>query len=104
MAKCLLPHQTLRLTRLQQVLSSLNFCKPFPVIDPPTTTNMIAMAALSGGSGSYNWGQVVDTYTTAYTAFRAAVIESELAVNNEKLGNVTPYDSCLPSLITTVML
>jgi hypothetical protein len=62
------------------------------VIDPPTITHMIAMAALCGGSGDYSWGQVVDTYTTAYTSFKAAHTESVLAVNNEDPeGMVNPY-------------
>lgn len=53
---------------------------------------MIAMAALSGGSGSYTWEQVVDTYTTAYTSFKAAQVESKMAVNDEDpAGPIIPY-------------
>jgi hypothetical protein len=45
-------------------------------IDPPTATNLIAMAALPGGSGRYRIGEIDYLLRTAYTAFRAAVLES----------------------------
>jgi len=62
------------------------------VLDPPTITNMIAMASLSGGSGTYTWEQIVDLYTTAYTAFKAAQVESRMSCNNEAaMGPVIPY-------------
>jgi len=48
--------------------------------------NLIAMAALGYGNGSYTFEQIVDIYTTAYTSFNAARIESVLSANN---GNVT---------------
>jgi len=57
-----------------------------PIV-PPTITNLIAMAALGGGSGAYSKQQIVDTYTTAFTAFSAARIESQLSVNEEKEGS-----------------
>ncbi len=45
-------------------------------IDPPTITNLIAMAALPGGSGRYDIDEIEYVLRTAYTAFRAAVLES----------------------------
>jgi hypothetical protein len=48
-------------------------------IDPPTTTNLIAMAAPHGGVGPYRWDDINAVLTTAYTGFRAAVIESTSA-------------------------
>jgi hypothetical protein len=56
-------------------------------IDPPAIVNLIAMAALGGGQGSYTKPQIVDMFTTAYTSFLAAKIESTLQVNG---GNLTP--------------
>jgi hypothetical protein len=35
------------------------------------------MAALGGGHGAYTFPQIIDTFTTAYTAFRAAKHQSE---------------------------
>ena len=45
-------------------------------IDPPTVTNLIAMASISGGYGQYNIDEIEYVLGTAYTAFRAAVLES----------------------------
>jgi len=45
-------------------------------IDPATTTNIIAMAAPSGGNGRYSGEQIAHVLTTAWTGFRAAVHES----------------------------
>ncbi len=45
-------------------------------IDPPTITNIIAMAAPSGGRGRYQIDDIERVLTTAFTAFRAAVMES----------------------------
>ena len=45
-------------------------------IDPPTVTNLIAMAAPSGGCGPYKVTQISSIITTAFTGFRAAVLES----------------------------
>jgi len=45
-------------------------------IEPPTTTNVIAMAAPSGGYGRYSREQIAHVLTTAWTGFRAAVLES----------------------------
>jgi len=51
--------------------------------DPPTVTNVIAMAALPGGSGAYREGEIRTILVTAFTGFRAAVLESaELAPGN----------------------
>lgn len=45
-------------------------------IDPPTTTNLIAMEAPPGGTGHYTDKQIRDVLNTAATAFAAARIES----------------------------
>lgn len=46
-------------------------------IEPPTVTNLIAMAAPSWGNGRYSIDDIDYVLRTAYTAFRAAVLESE---------------------------
>lgn len=48
-------------------------------IDPPTITNLIAMAAPSGGYGPYTEHEIEYVLATAYTGFRAAVLESARA-------------------------
>lgn len=45
-------------------------------IDPPTVTNLIAMAAPSYGIGSYRAGEIEHVLVTAHSAFRAAVCET----------------------------
>jgi hypothetical protein len=45
-------------------------------IDPPTMTNIIAMAAPRGGPGRYDEETIGEILTTAYTGFRAAALES----------------------------
>jgi hypothetical protein len=43
---------------------------------PPTITNLLAMEAPPGGSGRYALREIEDVLVTAYTGFRAAVIEA----------------------------
>ena len=43
------------------------------ILDPPTVTNLIAIAAPSSGSDLYTEAQITDILGTAYTAMRAAV-------------------------------
>jgi hypothetical protein len=45
-------------------------------IDPPTITNLIAIAAPSGGRGGYTADEIKAILVTAFTGFRAAVLES----------------------------
>lgn len=45
-------------------------------IDPPTITNLIAIAAPAGGQGRYTAGDVVFVLVTAYSGFRVALHES----------------------------
>jgi hypothetical protein len=45
-------------------------------IDPPTNSNVIAIAAPIGGHGRYRKEQIELALSTAYSGFRAAVLES----------------------------
>ena len=45
-------------------------------IDPPTVSNILAMAAPYGGRGRYQREQIEHAITTAYSGFRAAILES----------------------------
>jgi hypothetical protein len=45
-------------------------------IEPPTITNLVAMAAPSGGYGRYSLTEIEGVICTAFTAFHAAVLES----------------------------
>jgi hypothetical protein len=45
-------------------------------IDPPTVTNLIAVAAPTGRFGPYGREEIEGVLTTAFTGFRAAVLES----------------------------
>lgn len=45
-------------------------------LEPPTITNLIAMAAPVGGVGRYSAGEIASILTTAFSGFRAAVLES----------------------------
>jgi hypothetical protein len=47
------------------------------VIDPPTLSNIIALAALSPESGAYTSEQIRRLLQTAYTGFRSLVLRSE---------------------------
>jgi hypothetical protein len=47
-----------------------------PIV-PPTNTNLIAMAAPAGGSGTYSRDEIERVLITAYTGFRAATLESQ---------------------------
>jgi hypothetical protein len=46
-------------------------------IEPPTRTNVIAMAAPAYGSGAYRLTELEQILATAHAGFRAAVLESE---------------------------
>jgi hypothetical protein len=48
-------------------------------IDPPTVSNILAMAAPYGGHGRYTRDQIELAILTAYSGFRAAVLESTRA-------------------------
>ncbi|HKK70077.1 MAG TPA: hypothetical protein VKA86_02590 [Candidatus Krumholzibacteria bacterium] len=48
-------------------------CEP---LDPPAQTNLLAMAALSHGTGNYCRGEIQGVLDTAYTAFVAACEET----------------------------
>jgi len=48
-------------------------------IDPPTISNIVAMAASSGGYGPYSIPEIAHVLVTAFTAFRAVALESQPA-------------------------
>ncbi len=48
-------------------------------IEPPTITNLIAIAAPAGGQGHYTAAEIENILVTAFTGFRAAVLESHRA-------------------------
>jgi len=52
-------------------------------IDPPTTTNVIAMAAPAGGVRQYRINDIRYVLATAFTGFRAAVLESARSRGSE---------------------
>jgi hypothetical protein len=64
--------------------------KATEVIHPPTISNLICMAALACGMGEYSKSQIFDLFTTSYTSFRAARIESIRMYNNGSLGSIKP--------------
>lgn len=47
------------------------------VMDPPTLSNIIAMASLAGGAGAYRKDEIDAILRTAFTGFAAARIESQ---------------------------
>lgn len=53
------------------------------IVAPPTVSNLICMAAPAGGHGRYRDSEIVSILTTAWTAFRAAVLESAPWVDAE---------------------
>ncbi len=54
-------------------------------IDPPTISNILAMAAPYGGRGRYQPEQIDHAIGTAYSGFRAAVLESMRTAGPEAL-------------------
>lgn len=54
-------------------------------IEPPTRTNVIAMAAPAYGEGEYQLSELTQILMTAFAGFRAAVLESEF-----QAGRVAP--------------
>jgi hypothetical protein len=46
------------------------------VLNPPTVSNILCMAAPVGGDGRYRMSELVAILTTAWSAFRAALVES----------------------------
>ena len=64
-------------------------------IDPPTVTNLVAIAAIAGGSGPYSGEEIRRTLVTAFTGFRAAVLESaRLAGGPARVVVHTGYWGC----------
>lgn len=46
-------------------------------IDPPTVTNLVAIAAPAGGYGNYTEGRIRDILVTAFSGFSAARLETD---------------------------
>ncbi len=64
-------------------------------IEPPTVTNLIAIAAIGGGWGEYSGAEIRRTLVTAYTGFRAAVAESRATHGDEaRVAVHTGYWGC----------
>jgi len=53
------------------------------VLDPPSITNLLAMEAPPGSTGRYTAEQIHGVMATAYTGFRAARLESALALGDD---------------------
>ncbi len=49
------------------------------VLNPPTVSNILAMSAPPGGTGRYTEAEIRDILVTAYTGFRAARLDAEIA-------------------------
>lgn len=56
--------------------------------EPPTVSNIIAIAAPQGGPGRYRWDEIDFILSTAYTGFRAAAIESRNAAGENAMTTV----------------
>jgi len=64
-------------------------------IDPPTISNLIAMSAPPGGYGRYRQDVIESILVTAYTGFRAAVLESaRLRGEGTRVAVHTGYWGC----------
>jgi hypothetical protein len=64
-------------------------------IDPPKVTNLVAIAAIGYGHGRYTGEQIHRTLVTAFTGFRAAVLEAErLAGGPARVVVHTGYWGC----------
>ena len=63
-------------------------------INPPTITNIIALAAPSYGVGAYTREQIERILVTAYTGFSAAVAESALICGTAPVIIHTSYWGC----------
>jgi hypothetical protein len=64
-------------------------------VDPPSVTNLIAIAAIAGGRGRYTPDEINRTLVTAYTGFRAATLESaRLVCGQARVVGHTGYWGC----------
>lgn len=63
-------------------------------LDPPTISNIVAIAAISGGRGRYTRQEIVETLTTAYTGYAAAVAESHELAPGAKVAMHTGFWGC----------
>jgi hypothetical protein len=64
-------------------------------IDPPIVTNVVAIVAIPGGWGPYSAEEIRRTLVTAFTGFRAAVLESaRLAGGPARVVAHTGYWGC----------
>ena len=63
-------------------------------IEPPTRSNIVAIAALPGGSGTYRRDEIEVLLATAFSGFRAAVVESTDVASAEGAIIHTGYWGC----------
>ena len=64
------------------------------VLDPPTVSNILAMSAPPGGYGRYRRDEIGGILGTAYTGFRAAVLESARLRDGAPVVVHTGYWGC----------
>ena len=64
------------------------------ILDPPTLTNLIAMAAPAGGRGRYSLDHIERVLETALTAFRAAALESAALPSGAPVEIRTGFSGC----------
>jgi hypothetical protein len=63
-------------------------------IDPPTLSNIIAIAAPPGGEGAYAEHEIERILATAYTGFRAAVLETQTQCGHSRAIIHTGWWGC----------
>jgi len=63
-------------------------------VDPPTVSNIIAMAAPAGGAGAYSEHEIEHILVTALTGFRAAVIETAAQAGHARAVIHTGWWGC----------
>lgn len=63
-------------------------------LDPPTVSNIIAINAPVGGTGAYAQHEIEHVLITAYTGFRAAVLESQMHAPDARTAIHTGWWGC----------
>lgn len=63
-------------------------------LEPPTVSNILAIAALGGGRGAYSRAEIRQTLVTAFSGFRAAVLESRRVDSRAEVAIHTGWWGC----------